>query len=188
MRSPVNWALLGLVIERASYAYELFQRFERTYGDTLPLSSSSQIYGALDALEDRSMIEQISGTVVFTPARRRRSTPHYRATAEGVEGYLDWLAAQIHEERRRSRLLTHQLAALANDPHAALSVIKRYREACLQEVGPTPSACVNGSAEDSISGLTVRLLSEESRLAIDARLQWCAYASSEFQALAEGRG
>ena len=31
MQSPVNWALLGLVIERPSYAYELAQRFERTY-------------------------------------------------------------------------------------------------------------------------------------------------------------
>jgi DNA-binding PadR family transcriptional regulator len=29
MRSLVNWALLGLVIERPSYAYELARRFER---------------------------------------------------------------------------------------------------------------------------------------------------------------
>ena len=35
MRSPVNWALLGLIIERPSYAYNLAQRFERRYGDTL---------------------------------------------------------------------------------------------------------------------------------------------------------
>ena len=35
MQSPVNWALLGLVIERPSYAYELAKRFERTYGSVL---------------------------------------------------------------------------------------------------------------------------------------------------------
>ena len=35
MHSPVNWALLGLIIERPSYAYALAQRFERTYGSPL---------------------------------------------------------------------------------------------------------------------------------------------------------
>ena len=50
MRSPINWALLGLVIQRPSYGYELVQRFERTYEDALELSSPSQVYTALDAL------------------------------------------------------------------------------------------------------------------------------------------
>jgi len=31
MHSQVNWSLLGLVIKRPSYAYELAKRFERTY-------------------------------------------------------------------------------------------------------------------------------------------------------------
>lgn len=35
MRSPLNWALLGLVIQRPSYGYELVQRFERIYEDAL---------------------------------------------------------------------------------------------------------------------------------------------------------
>jgi hypothetical protein len=30
MRSPINWGLLGLLIQRPSYGYELVQRFERT--------------------------------------------------------------------------------------------------------------------------------------------------------------
>ena len=50
MRSPVNWAVLGLTIERPSYGYEILQRFERNYGELLKLSSPSQIYKALDSL------------------------------------------------------------------------------------------------------------------------------------------
>jgi DNA-binding PadR family transcriptional regulator len=38
MQSPVNWALLGLVIERPSHAYELAHRFDRTYDGALSLS------------------------------------------------------------------------------------------------------------------------------------------------------
>ena len=59
MRSPLNWALLGLVIQRPSYGYELVQRFERTYEDALELSSPSQVYTALDALRRRSLIEEL---------------------------------------------------------------------------------------------------------------------------------
>ncbi len=79
MRSLVSWSLLGLVIERPSYGYELVQRFERTYGDVLELSSPSQIYTALDALQRRSLIEVLAagaapGVVASqSPTTRRRS-------------------------------------------------------------------------------------------------------------------
>ncbi len=49
MRSPINWGVLGLLIERPGYGYDLFHRFERTYGELLELSSPSQIYKALNA-------------------------------------------------------------------------------------------------------------------------------------------
>src|ERR1700731_241869 len=58
MQSLVNWALLGLVIERPSYAYELAQRFERTYEGVLSLSSISHVYTALGTLRDRSLVEE----------------------------------------------------------------------------------------------------------------------------------
>ena len=56
MRSLVNWALLGLVIDRPSYAYELARRFEREYKDALSLSSVSHVYTALGTLKDRALI------------------------------------------------------------------------------------------------------------------------------------
>ena len=83
LRSPVSWALLGLVIQRPSYGYELVQRFERTYGHALELSSPSQIYTALDALERRGLIEKLPPGEA--PEVVRQPKPHYRATARGVE-------------------------------------------------------------------------------------------------------
>src|ERR1019366_9433026 len=88
MRSPVSWALLGLVIERPSYGYELVQRFERTYGDALELSSPSQIYTALEALERRSLIEKLPDDDPSTDVGRQPK-PHYRASGDGVGGYQD---------------------------------------------------------------------------------------------------
>jgi DNA-binding PadR family transcriptional regulator len=184
MRSPVSWALLGLVIERPSYGYELVQRFERTYSDALELSSASQIYTALDTLARRSLIKKLPADDE-APDVLRQPKPHYRATAAGVRGYQDWLIAQVHDERRRSRLFARQLAVLA--PRAALAVIERYEQACLEEAQKTPIGSADRTSVDGASGLASRLVCEEDRLAVGARLSWIEYARREFKGLAAGR-
>jgi DNA-binding PadR family transcriptional regulator len=184
IRSPISWALLGLVIERPSYGYELVQRFERTYGDALELSSPSQVYTALDALARRSLIEKLPADDA-APDALRQPKPHYGATAAGVRGYQDWLIAQVHEERRRSRLFARQLAVLA--PRAALAVIERYEQACLEEAKRTPIATADHASDDGASRLASRLVCEEDRLAVGARLSWVEYARREFRGLAAGQ-
>jgi DNA-binding PadR family transcriptional regulator len=174
MRSPVSWALLGLVIQRPSYGYELVQRFERTYEDALELSSPSQVYAALDALERRCLVERIA---VDEDDASRQPKPHYRATAEGVHDYRDWLVAQLHEERRRSRLFARQVAMLACGD--ALVVIERCEQACLREASGTRPAGADDAQIDGLthpSHLAARLVGEEERLAVGARLAWIEYA------------
>lgn len=182
LRSSVGWALLGLVIQRPSYGYELVQRFERTYLDALELSSRSQIYTALDALAQRSLIEELPAEDL--PAHPERQPKlHYRPTEKGVHSYEKWLVGQIQEERRRSRLFAHQLAVLT--PTAALGIVERCERACLDSAGgdlPAEAPSLDGAA-----GLTARLLSEEDRLAVEARLAWLEYARRELSALASAR-
>ncbi len=182
MRSPIGWALLGLVIQRPSYGYELVQRFERVYGAALELSSPSQIYTALDALVGRSLVEEF----VEPPDEARgvrQPKPNYRATREGVHSYQEWLIAQAQDERRRSHLFTQQLAALA--PKDALTVIERYEQACLREARSAPVAPSDDHSPEGGS-LADRLTYEEGRLAIGARLAWIDYARRELTALAPG--
>lgn len=187
MRSPVNWALLGLVIQRPSYGYELVQRFERTYGAALELSSPSQIYTALDTLARRSLIEEVpapphdSGSGVV-----RQPKPHYQATANGVRGYEEWLIGELGEDRRRSQLFALELGMLA--PDAALRVIERYEKACLKEASSMPMTLVSEALAEGSGGLVGRLLREEDRLAVEARLAWIEYARREFKALLSRSG
>ncbi len=183
MRSPVSWALLGLVIQRSSYGYELVRRFERTYEDALELSSPSQVYAALDALERRCLIERMT---VDEDDATRQPKPHYCATAEGVHDYRDWLVAQLHEERRRSRLFARQVAMLACAD--ALVVIERCERDCLRQASDTRPVGIDdgqrpaGADDAQIDGLThpthlaARLVGEEERLAVGARLAWIEYA------------
>jgi DNA-binding PadR family transcriptional regulator len=182
MQSPVNWALLGLVIERPSYAYELAQRFGRTYEGVLSLSSVSHVYTALGTLKTRALIEEVPGT-----RAGRQPKPRYRATDIGIRDYREWLVGQVSEERRRQRLFVLQLVALTRNPDAALEVVADYERACLEEAGGMPLGNGQETALDAGSEFQSRLIAEENRLALGARLTWAQYAREELRALAAVR-
>jgi DNA-binding PadR family transcriptional regulator len=176
MHSPVHWALLGLLVEAPSHGYELAQRFEQAYEGMLQLSGTSYVYKALDALERQSMIVQIPA--VFSG---RQPKPRYRATEQGLRAYQDRLVAQWHEDSRRSRLFARQLAGLAHQPDMALEVIERCEHVSLEDTVSTQVFA--RTSEDDVSGLAARLISEESRLATQAKLPWISYARQQFIAL-----
>lgn len=181
MQSSVNWALLGLVIERPSYAYELAHRFDRAYDGALSLSSTSHVYTALRSLLDRKLIEEVPGS-----GTGRQPKPRYRATSGGLEHYQRWLIGQLSEERRRQRLFAMELAALMSRPELARAVIDGYEQECLREAGErTPSQ--DDASDGSRAQLAARLASEENRLAVGARLAWVQYLRRELRAITEGR-
>jgi DNA-binding PadR family transcriptional regulator len=181
MRSPVNWAVLGLAIERPSYGYEILQRFERNYGELLKLSSPSQIYTALDSLIDRALIEATSEPPSGAASRQPRL--HYRATEEGVRLYQEHLIGQAEEGRRRASLFARELAALA--PDAALAVLDHYEQTCLAQAATARPARSGSAAPDASTSLADRLAAEEERLAMEAKLPWIEYARRELRALAD---
>lgn len=178
LRSPVSWALLGLVIHRPSYGYELVQRFERTHGDALSLSSISQIYTALDTLKRRGLIEELATDEDSRAVRQPK--PHYRATADGVREHREWLIGQLTEERRRSRLLVRQIAMLP--PADGLAVIEQFERSCLREAAAARPNEGEASSEGN-NAIATRLLGEEHRLSAEAKLSWIAYARRQLTAL-----
>jgi DNA-binding PadR family transcriptional regulator len=183
MHSPVNWALLGLVIERPSYAYELARRFERTYDGALSLSSVSHVYTALGTLRERGLVEEVpAGPAGAETTRSRR---RYRPTAAGVAQHAEWLVGQVAEERRRQRVLIAQLGALARTPGSAIAALDAYEQACIAEIAAAPPAGANEGP--GTTPLVARLVGEETRLTIAAKLRWAQYARAQLQALAPTR-
>jgi len=182
MHSPVNWALLGLVIDRPSYAYELAQRFERTYGSALPLSSVSHAYAALGTLKDRELVEEL-------PARKtgRQPKPHYRATAKGMEEYHAWLIGQVADERRRQKVFLLQLTTLTRNPCNAMQILDDYEQACLDSSCTAPIARGAAGVPSSALELQAKLIAEEKRLAIGAKIEWARFARGELKAFANAR-
>jgi DNA-binding PadR family transcriptional regulator len=178
MHSPVNWALLGLIIERPSYAYELARRFERTYSGAITLSSVSHVYTALGNLRERHLVEEVCANRAEPRSKRR-----YRASQLGREEHARWLIGQVAEERKRQRVVTVQLGVLAQDPERAIAVLEDYERACLAEIASAPA----GGTEEQGPGVTrlvARLTGEETRLTIAAKLKWARYARAQLVELA----
>lgn len=176
MSSQVNWLVLGLVIERPSYGHELFSRYERRYSGTAPVSGSSHVYTALNALEARGLIERFS---VDQSGRQPRA--YHRATPEGVRGYQEWLVDLIDMEQRGCELLAQQLGMLARAPAVGLRILERLEQRCLEASGQVgaPSARSMGVRDELVDDL----VNERLRIAVGGTLSWLRHAIERFEAL-----
>jgi hypothetical protein len=88
----------------------------------------------------------------------------------------------VREDRRRHHLFVLQLAALARQPSETLGVVTRYEQAWLQE-GRRASIPREHASADRVAELMARLIAEENRLAVGAKLAWIEYARQELRAL-----
>jgi DNA-binding PadR family transcriptional regulator len=176
--SLVQWALLGLVIERPSYGYELAQRFERSFGQEIGSSSASYIYTSLDVLRRRGLIEPLPGR-----GNGRQPKPGYRVTAAGLRIYCERLVQHARERAQRERLLARGLALLAKHPEAAVEVIDRCASVGLERARTSsPAAAPRQRAGAS---LVERLIEQELRAGAGSELPWLSYARAHFKGLSE---
>lgn len=173
MRSSIYWALLGLVIERSSYGFELFHRYQRMYGHLQPLSGESHVYTALDALEERLLVKQVrSGTA-------RQPKPCYCATHAGRSGYEDWLVEQVAATRGREELWIRQFGVFANDPGVALNLLSRFEGEYLKRTAEAARSSV-GTIESN-ADLVDALVVERQRLGDGEMLSWLQRAQDSFE-------
>lgn len=200
MKSAVNWAVLGLVIERPSYGYELFQRLERRYGGVLE-PPISQIYAALDVLERAGLIEPLPDTEPETadatgrsrPAARRQPKVNYGATAGGVSAFRGWVAEQLQDDPRHVELL-RRIAGTAAAGYDGVGVMRdlvdAYERACVEEASrlPLPPARSGTTPAAAAGELVERLVLGARRGLLDAHFAWIDYARKEIDAFARSTG
>lgn len=176
MQSTVAWALLGLIIERPSYAYELALRFERIHGHTLELSSVSHIYTALATLRKWGYVQELPSASSAGKFRRQ-----FGPTALGMNQHARWMLEEVVRERRRQRVLLRQFAPLAKIPERAHMVLDAYEEVCQGELAR--SNRIRPERIPGTTGFTARLISQETTLVVPGKLEWVGYAREQLEIL-----
>lgn len=181
--SPIPWAVLGLVIEKPSYGYELARRFERRF-DTFLSVSASNIYTTLDRLARQGLIEEIDCDLPVSARRQRRL--HYRATADGARSYREWLMQRLYRDERRTELLVRLASMCMRGPAALEEVLDLYETECMSDAEALDGECEPVDVE-LMPGLMRRLFELERRLTLAAQMEWVAHAREELRRFAARR-
>lgn len=168
-------AVLALVIEQPSYGYEIWQRFETRFAGVIDVGAS-RIYQAFDRLLDDGLIEQLPGAA---GGNRRQPRPCYRATARGTDAHRAWLAEELRNDPTRLELNRRLLATGGDDAPTLLAVVDRYEQACLDEIAALPT-----DTRSAPAAMRDRLLTEERRLVLEARMKWILFARRQLEAAA----
>jgi len=121
----IKHAILGLLLERRGYGYDLMQRLEARLGPAWQLNPST-VYAALDQLEDEGLIvarESDRSGHVTSPRRASRRVV-YEATGRGVGAFEEWLARPtVQREPIRSELQLKVAVAREEDLPALLDSV-----------------------------------------------------------------
>jgi DNA-binding PadR family transcriptional regulator len=124
-------AVLGLVVERRGYGYDLIRRFNERFGEVWDLNPSS-IYTSLDALaEDKLVVSFERQRAGRDAAVRRRWVVMFEATPEGRDHFLSWLTAPVPElEPIRSDIFLKVGMTTQENALALVNVLDVQIEAC----------------------------------------------------------
>jgi len=130
VRVSMKQAVLGLIVERPGYGYDLIRRLNERLGATWDLNAST-VYAAIDNLYERGFIvvRDDEGPVDAPP--RRASKLIYEPTTAGVDSFRTWLTAPVGKvEPVRAEIFLK--LALARQEYALplLQVIDAQIDAC----------------------------------------------------------
>jgi DNA-binding PadR family transcriptional regulator len=177
--SLIDYAVLALVIERPSYGYELYERFERRFGEFLP-TSQANVYEALKRLERDGYVE-----VAGMAGSQGRPRINRRATTEGLEASRSWLAERILDDPRRLDLLSRMASAGLRNAAGMHELLDRYEEDSAREARQIAIPNPDPAAADPVGELLWDLLTEHRRRVAATQLEWAAYARSRVRAMAQ---
>ncbi len=176
MKAGTKFAVLGLLLERPSYGYEVLVRFRRAFDAGQWAITPQGLYAALDRLEQDGLIEPI----VDQDASRRQPKTPYRVTVDGAQTLRQFLETPMDADPSRAEFLVRLQCAASQDADALLRMLDGYEHACLEELSRLG---VDGHDDEGRGRLVERLALEDRRLALQARLTWIEYARQQLRSL-----
>jgi DNA-binding PadR family transcriptional regulator len=179
-----KYAVLGLVIERPGYGYQLAQRLEERFGSSG--FAPSGVYSALDQL---SRDEFVRAAGELGPGRARRAAPRtiYEATDEGVDHFESWMLGSSPAPPLRDEL--HMKIALCRPRNLPRLIDMVYGQelACMGRLRDLKQLCDGEMAGDRREwSRLMRILSRDAEIASwKARIEWLQSARELLERLLE---
>lgn len=174
--SPVTGALLGLLLERPGYGYELAQRLNERMGPSWKLTPSS-IYSVLERLEADQLVRR---TVKDMPGRhRQRERVMFHATDAATKAFEEWLGRPARKEPIRTELLAKIAVARPEDAERLLISLDEYEQECRAFlVGADGGRAVDGGApaRRPWNAMLAEVIETAADRQLRAELEWVEFA------------
>jgi DNA-binding PadR family transcriptional regulator len=179
-----KYAVLGLVIERPGYGYQLAQRLEERFGSSS--FAPSGVYSALDQLS-RDRLVRTAGEPHHARSRRAAPRMTYEATPAGVEHFDAWMLGSSPAPPLRDEL--HMKIALCRprDLPRLIDMVYGQELVCMARVRDLCEISAReGAPELQEWSRLMRGLSRDAEIASwKARIEWLARARELLESLLE---
>lgn len=178
LRRPIVWMVLGLLLERPSYGYEVAARWTRRFSSFLG-GEARRVYQIIDQLEKQGLVESVPQD---SPRRLRRGRgsqqdrrQYVRVTADGAKAYKIWSLGSTKEDTVNVELLGRIATVRVLGLPAMRVVVERYEEECherLQDLEAQLSELKPGEAQ----ALEMELVLQHGAIETRAQLEWAEQA------------
>jgi DNA-binding PadR family transcriptional regulator len=166
-----KYAVLGLVIERPGYGYQLARRLEERFGASG--FAPSGVYSALDQLS-RDEFVRAAGEMGPGPAKRAAPRTIYEATDEGIDHFESWMLGSSPAPPLRDEL--HMKIALCRPCNLPRLIDMVYGQelACMGRLRDLKQLSEREAAGDGREwSRLMRILSRDAEIASwKARIEW----------------
>jgi DNA-binding PadR family transcriptional regulator len=178
-----KYAVLGLVIERPGYGYQLARRLEERFGSSG--FAPSGVYSALDQLSRDDFVRS-AGEMGAGPARRAAPRTIYEATDQGVDHFESWMLGSSTTPPLRDEL--HMKIALCRPRNLPrlIDVVHGQELACMGRLGDLKQLAESERADQRDWSRLMRVLARDAEVAFwNARIEWLQNARELLEGLRE---
>lgn len=160
----VRAVLLGLVLERPGYGYELANRLVKRLGETWQIAQKD-VYRLLDELTDGGLLESREQR----RAGHKRSRVFFHPTPLTAPALGLWIETLSPKEPMREGIRVKVAAAREEDARPLLLSLREYERHCLKLARLTPPA----TNVPAWSGLVVDCARDAVDSQLRSEVEWC---------------
>lgn len=185
--SPARLAVLGLLLERSAYPYDVARRFEERVGSAWGIHRG-QVYQAVYGLEREGLLERVEGS----GTDERRTV--FRATSAGREAFETWLASDAAADPSpiRNALFIRLAFLLPEHVPSLLEFVDRREYGVLRRIreysDASPALEDKPQSGEDWSAIGLHLILEGTVATLQSELRWLRRVRSVLESVAPHGG
>jgi DNA-binding PadR family transcriptional regulator len=177
-------AVLGLVIERPGYGYDLARRLQERFGSSG--FAPTGVYSALDQLSSDALVRSV-GSRAHADNERAAPRTIYEATPKGVDRFEQWMMGCSSLAPVRDELYMKIALSKPHNLFRLIELARSQEEDCLARLQSLRRPAVAHDGPRAWPEVAVLLVRDAEIKQLQARVEWLQKARVVMEKLNEAR-